>query len=226
LHASDVAAILKNTASGHGAWNQELGWGVIDVAAAVAQAQGATAAPSHVALTGSLTGTKLHLAWSAPNAVSYRVDISQDGGAQRVLFGATTSTSADVDLLVDHRYTFTVTATDSYGLATTSAPYDVSLLRAASTLALKAASRGRGRVSFSAQLRAGAGPTVAGRPLVLERIDAAGAHLLGRVTTDARGNAAKTVRLRRGVYRVRVRFAGAPDLRGAVSRAVTIRVRR
>ena len=39
LSARDVARILKETASGHGAWTPELGYGVIDVAAAVARAQ-------------------------------------------------------------------------------------------------------------------------------------------------------------------------------------------
>ena len=40
LRATDVAAILKATASGHGQWNPETGSGVLDAAAAVAQAQG------------------------------------------------------------------------------------------------------------------------------------------------------------------------------------------
>ena len=40
LTARDVARILKETASGHGTWTPELGYGVIDVAAAVARAQG------------------------------------------------------------------------------------------------------------------------------------------------------------------------------------------
>ncbi len=40
LTAQDVAHILKDTASGHGTWTPELGYGVIDVAAAVARAQG------------------------------------------------------------------------------------------------------------------------------------------------------------------------------------------
>jgi subtilisin family serine protease len=38
LNAQDVARILKETASGHGTWTPELGFGVIDVAAAVARA--------------------------------------------------------------------------------------------------------------------------------------------------------------------------------------------
>ena len=39
LRASEVAAILKHTASGGGKWSPQLGWGVLDVAAAVARAQ-------------------------------------------------------------------------------------------------------------------------------------------------------------------------------------------
>jgi len=43
LTARQVARILERTASGHGKWTPDLGWGVVDVEAAVAQAQ-ATAA--------------------------------------------------------------------------------------------------------------------------------------------------------------------------------------
>jgi subtilisin family serine protease len=39
LRANEVAAILKRTASGGGKWSPQLGWGVLDVAAAVARAQ-------------------------------------------------------------------------------------------------------------------------------------------------------------------------------------------
>jgi subtilisin family serine protease len=39
LTAAQVAQILKDTASGHGTWTPEIGWGVIDVASAVARAQ-------------------------------------------------------------------------------------------------------------------------------------------------------------------------------------------
>ena len=40
LKASQVARILEQTASGHGSWNRDLGYGVIDVAAAVELAEG------------------------------------------------------------------------------------------------------------------------------------------------------------------------------------------
>jgi subtilisin family serine protease len=39
LRAKEVAAILKRTASGGGKWSPQLGYGILDVAAAVAQAQ-------------------------------------------------------------------------------------------------------------------------------------------------------------------------------------------
>jgi serine protease len=42
---SEVAAILKHTASGGGKWSPQLGWGVLDVAAAVARAQAHPSAP-------------------------------------------------------------------------------------------------------------------------------------------------------------------------------------
>jgi subtilisin family serine protease len=45
LTAQQVAAILKATAAGDGKWNPGLGYGVIDVAAAVAKAQGHAVAP-------------------------------------------------------------------------------------------------------------------------------------------------------------------------------------
>jgi hypothetical protein len=45
LTASQVAGILKATASGRGKWNPRLGYGVIDVAAAVAAAQGQSVEP-------------------------------------------------------------------------------------------------------------------------------------------------------------------------------------
>ena len=40
LRADEVASILEQTASGQGKWNPELGYGVLDVAAAVAKADG------------------------------------------------------------------------------------------------------------------------------------------------------------------------------------------
>ena len=43
LTAQQVAHILERTASGHGTWGPDLGWGVVDVAAAVARARAGAA---------------------------------------------------------------------------------------------------------------------------------------------------------------------------------------
>lgn len=47
LRADEVASILEQTASGHGSWNTDLGYGVLDVAAAVARAQDLANARPH-----------------------------------------------------------------------------------------------------------------------------------------------------------------------------------
>ena len=46
LRADEVASVLEQTATGHGSWNPELGYGVLDVAAAVARAQVTPSRPS------------------------------------------------------------------------------------------------------------------------------------------------------------------------------------
>ncbi len=51
LDATRVAGILKETASGHGTWTADLGWGVLDVGAAVQRAMGATAPTAIASLT-------------------------------------------------------------------------------------------------------------------------------------------------------------------------------
>jgi subtilisin family serine protease len=61
LTAQQVAQILKETASGQGVWTPELGFGVVDVAAAVARAS--TVAPG-APLSVSHSDTKLQLSWS------------------------------------------------------------------------------------------------------------------------------------------------------------------
>jgi subtilisin family serine protease len=51
LGAEGVAQIIKETASGHGFWSPELGWGVLDVGAAVERAVGVTASAAVASLT-------------------------------------------------------------------------------------------------------------------------------------------------------------------------------
>ena len=45
LRADEVASIIEQTATGQGSWNAALGYGVLDVAAAVARAQHPAVSP-------------------------------------------------------------------------------------------------------------------------------------------------------------------------------------
>ena len=65
LGATDVARVLKESASGGGAWTPELGFGVIDVAAAVALSTGTTAEASRAGLRLSARVVKRHVALTA-----------------------------------------------------------------------------------------------------------------------------------------------------------------
>src|SRR5579872_2405335 len=72
LTAQQVAQILKESASSGGHWTPELGFGVIDVGAAVARAQAGTPG---VLLSGSHKATRVHLSWSG-DAVRYTLSFS------------------------------------------------------------------------------------------------------------------------------------------------------
>jgi subtilisin family serine protease len=68
LSAAGVADMLEQSASGHGTWNEDMGYGVLDVAAAVARAQGrpvatpgAARASARLALRSRLGGRRLRL---------------------------------------------------------------------------------------------------------------------------------------------------------------------
>jgi subtilisin family serine protease len=157
LTAQQVAGILKATASGHGSWNPTLGYGVLNVAAAVAAASGQNVTESMYA------GAWLRL---------------------RVL------------------RTREPRVRPSY--------------------------RGRlRRVQLSAWLRTST-PTVSpGRRVVtLEIRRRRDWRRLARTTTRSGGEVRWTLGLRPGAHRLRVRYGGRWDLRGAVSRSVRVRVRR
>ena len=114
LRADEVASILEQTASGLGKWSPELGYGILDVAAAVtrAQAQPATAAP--LKLDGRRVGSRVALSWPPlAGAVRYRIAVVQDGRAERVL--TATHTRASYALAKGRTYRFTVAALDASG---------------------------------------------------------------------------------------------------------------
>jgi len=113
LTAPQVAQILKETAAGAGRWTPELGFGVLDVEAAVARAQ--AGAPG-VLLSGSRVDTHVQLNWSG-DATRYSLSLSKDSSpATTVLAGTQTSTT--FTLTRGHSYSFTVSALDSSGVAT------------------------------------------------------------------------------------------------------------
>jgi len=124
LTAQQVAQILKQTASGHGSWTSDLGFGVVDIAAAVAQASSATPG---VLLAGNRVDTKLRLNWSG-SAPRYSLSFSIDSGAMKTVLAGTSQTTLTMTLARGHSYAFSVAALDGEGAQTaTSAPLTVSL---------------------------------------------------------------------------------------------------
>lgn len=109
LSAKEVAEILKESASGHGSWTPTLGYGVLDVAPAVALAQGK---PS-VSLTGVKVRGRIRLSWFAQGAARFRLSMSVDGGSSRVLLDSTTAMRTTHSLRSGRRYVFTLTALDT-----------------------------------------------------------------------------------------------------------------
>jgi subtilisin family serine protease len=113
LTAGKVAQILKESASGHGSWTPTLGYGVLDVAAAVARAKGR---PS-VSLTGVKEHRRVRLSWSAQGAARFRLSLSVNGRTSRVLLDSTSVLSATHALRPGRRYVFTLTALDATAAA-------------------------------------------------------------------------------------------------------------
>ena len=226
LTATDVAGVLKQSASGHGGWNENTGYGVLDAAAAVARAQGTSVAVPTVSLAGTRSGLRVSLSWSSPGAVSYRLLVSRDGGSPRILLGSTTATTTGYRLDPGHSYSFTVTATDTWGLTVASRPYAITPAYSAVKLDLRASPAKSKQIRLSSVFAPESkSPARAGRRLVLESFDGHAWHRLAAASTGKTGVATWTLTLKRGSYRIRASYAGADDLAPATSRTVTLRVR-
>jgi hypothetical protein len=223
LSAEDVATILKETATGDGAWTPTTGYGVLDVAAAVARASGMPL----VALHGLRAPGGIRLAWHGYGVSTFRLAVSEDGGESRVLADETTTTSTSTffPLAEGHAYTFTATGLDADGApVVTSAPYRVATVRSSAAVAL-AASRIRSGatrlLTLTASLRAArASVPLASRLLLLEAWNGTRWGVIGRARTDLTGQAQWTVRVERQSYRIRVLFRGSDDLAAASSAAL------
>ena len=226
LTATDVAGILKQSASGHGGWNENTGYGVLDAAAAVARAQGTSVAVPTVSLAGNRSGLRVSLSWSSPGAVSYRLLVSRDGGSPQIVLGSTTATAASYRLEPGHSYSFTVTAIDTWGLRVASTPYAITLPYSAVKLDLRTSPAKGKQIRLSSLFAPESkGVARAGRRLVLESFDGHAWHRFAAATTGKAGVATWTLVLSRGSYRIRASYAGADDLAPATSRTVTLRVR-
>ena len=122
LRAHDVANVLEQSAQGGGVWNSELGFGVVDVPAAIALAQvteptaapfAPPAAPSVLRVNGRRSGKRVTLSWPrVDGAARYRVNARTNGRSR--LLGTSTQTRATFSLAPGtHR--LTVTALDIAG---------------------------------------------------------------------------------------------------------------
>ncbi len=119
LHATEVADVLKQAASGRGSWTPELGFGVLDTGAAVSQAAGRAT----ISLSGARSGAAVRLRWIGSGATAYRLSLREDNRAPRILLEGTTQTTSTAGVRRGHRTTFTVTALGAGGQALASASY-------------------------------------------------------------------------------------------------------
>lgn len=226
LQATEVASILKETASGAGSWTPELGYGVVDVAAAVARAQ-RRPAPAEFRVDGRRAGTRVDLAWQPlPQAAAYRVAVVQDRGPERVLTNGTSATAASYAVSPGSQYAFTVTALDGSGAAIAVSPaYTLSLRQAPARVSL-AATRQANRIELRATLRVeGLRGAESARTVALESFDGSTWTRAATARTDATGRARWSVVLSRGKYRIRASYPGSADIAPAASRPLTLAVR-
>jgi subtilisin family serine protease len=114
LTAQQVAMILKETATGGGRWTPDLGFGVIDVAAAVTRAE---QGPAGVLLSGQRVKSGVKLNWSG-DASTYTLAVTTDARTYRTVIPYTAQTTATVSVAKGHSYSFTVLALDANGSAT------------------------------------------------------------------------------------------------------------
>lgn len=227
LRADEVASVLEQTASSAADWSAELGYGVLDVAAAVARAQQLQAVPIH--LTGRRTGSRVQLSWNTPPGVaSVAISVAQNGGPEHVIAPAATGTSAAYDLAPRSVYAFTIAARDSAGtVLAVSTPWSVSLRQAAARITLTASRlQGVRRVALSARLAVdGFAGGQRARTVILETFSRGRWSRAATAVTDSSGRAVWRYALAAGSYRVRARYPGTDEIAPATSPPVNLKIR-
>lgn len=226
LRADEVGSILEQTATGQGSWSSELGYGVLDVAAAVARAQQLQAVPVH--LDGRRVGSRVELTWNAPPGVaSFALSVAHNGGPQRML-APTTAARAAYEVTPGGVYSFTITALDAAGtVLSVSTPWSVSLHPAPARISLKASRlQGVRRVALAAKLAVdGFAGAERSRTVVLETFDGRRWSRAATAVTDRTGRAVWRYALAVGSYRVRARYPGTNEIAAATSPPVNLKIR-
>jgi subtilisin family serine protease len=223
LSAAQVADILEQTASGQGSWGPELGFGILDAAAAVERARAMPA----VLLTAAKAGTRAYLNWSGKGATSYRLYVSVPGQAERVLLDGTRERRLTFDGVAGKTHAFRVEALDPAGaVLARSAPRFVTLGKARATLALgvwRPDPRRPKHVIILAFLQSQAPDVKSSTKMIrLESFQRGRWRLAAFGVTDAGGRTGWQGNIR-GTLRLRARFTGSSDLAPALSKPVTLR---
>ncbi|MBA3383636.1 MAG: S8 family serine peptidase [Actinobacteria bacterium] len=223
LSSRQVADILKQTASGGGQWNPELGFGVINVAAAVEVA----AVTPAVSLQAVKYGDAARLSWrgSTRKEKAYRILSLGANDEEKVLVPSTTERSQTFQGDKGVTYSFVVESLDAAGgVIARSAPVLVTLGQAKSALTLtpfKYKQRGK-RYSIVFAVLAAEAPDVklSRRIIRLEQLLNGKWRFVSYQWTDASGRVIWVVP--RGRYTIRAIFKQSSELRPANSRALTV----
>jgi subtilisin family serine protease len=223
LSSRQVADILKQTASGKGQWNPELGFGVIDVAAAVEVARVTPA----VSLRAVKFGDAARLSWrgSTRKEHAYRVLTLGPKGEDNVLIPSTTETSQTIQQAKGHTYAFVVESLDAAGaVIARSAPALVTLGQAKTSLTLmpfKFKQRGKRYSLVIGMLSTNAPDVKLDRRIIRleQRIQGRWRHVTFQ-WTDASGRVIWIVP--KGRYTIRALFNDSSELKASNSRALTV----
>ena len=223
LSARQVADILKQTASGGGQWNPELGYGVINVAAAVEVARNTPA----VSLRAYKYKDTVRLSWrgSTRRERGYRLLTLGANDEEQVLVASTMESSQTIQGSGGGTHAFVVESLDAAGaVIARSAEVVVTLGRAKSSLTLtpfKFKDRGKRYSVVVAMLSANAPDVKLGRRMIrLEQLMRGRWRFVSYQWTDAAGRVIWTVP--RGRYTIRAIFKESSELRSANSRKLTV----
>jgi hypothetical protein len=223
LSSRQVAEILKQTASGGGSWNPELGYGVINVAAAV-EVAGNTPA---VSLKADKFNNAAHLSWrGTPGRESaYRILSLGPGAQEKVLVPSTTATSQTILAAKGVTHTFVVESLDAGGaVIARSARAVVTLGQAKAALVLTAfkfTEKGRRYSLVIGMLETNAPDVKLGqRQIVLEQRFRGRWRFVGAQATDVAGRVIWVVPA--GRHTIRAVFRKSSELQSANSRPLTV----